>query len=164
MAMHMGTMGMHVPPMMIPGQQMTMVMGTGMSGGIPVPAQMDGENHTADLSTGTKRPREDELMSAEDFAALIPSGLAKVDVTVASDSSHSTFNLNGQTVPLELDVFSTIKQLKELLSTHLGGMPANKMQLKSKSGFLKDAQSLAAANIGLGVVLELSMKTRGGKR
>ncbi len=50
------------------------------------------------------------------------------------------------------------------LQVHLNNMPANKMQFRTWAGFLKDSSSLASYNIGPGDVVELSMKTRGGKR
>jgi hypothetical protein len=44
-------------------------------------------------------------------------------------------------------------------------MPASKQQLRFAAlGFLKDGQTLAELNIGSGAVLELSLKSRGGKR
>ena len=46
-------------------------------------------------------------------------------------------------------------------------MPSSKQQLKSSNpglGFLKDASTLAELNIGNNEFLELSVKSRGGKR
>ena len=51
-----------------------------------------------------------------------------------------------------------------MLSEKFGGMPSNKMQLKGKSGFLKDNQTLALLNIGNMYSLELSARSRGGKK
>jgi hypothetical protein len=76
------------------------------------------------------------------------------------------WNLNGQTVTVLVPLTSSVKQCKEALAAqHLGGAPANKLQLRYASlGFLKDAQSLAELNIPPGALLELSLKSRGGRR
>jgi len=60
----------------------------------------------------------------------------------------------------------SVKELKELLSTHhVNGMPPGKQQLKIQElGFLKDTSTLAALNIGDGTNIELSAKSRGGKK
>jgi hypothetical protein len=58
-----------------------------------------------------------------------------------------------------------VKELKALLVDLLGGMPAAKQQLRLPSGpFFKDAQTLAALNVGEGERVEVSLKTRGGKK
>lgn len=43
-------------------------------------------------------------------------------------------------------------------------MVASKQQLKGPSGFLKDQQTLASLNIGPDITLEMSARSRGGKR
>ena len=59
-----------------------------------------------------------------------------------------------------------MKDLKDIIGKQLGDMPASKQQLKNplNQSFLKDTQSLAAANIGDGFSLELSLRSRGGKK
>ena len=57
-----------------------------------------------------------------------------------------------------------VKDLKEMLGRELCGMPINKQQLKHSSGFLKDNQTLASYNIGNAAHLELSVRSRGGKK
>jgi splicing factor 3A subunit 1 len=105
-----------------------------------------------------------DLMSAEAFAALYP-GPIELTINIPQDSSASNWNFNGQTIRIQIPVTMSVKDIKEMLGNeHLGNMPANKMQLKTVShGFLKDA-SLAALNIGPGTQIELSAKSRGGKR
>jgi hypothetical protein len=44
------------------------------------------------------------------------------------------------------------------------GMAPNKQQIRYQTGFLKDAQSLAAANVWDNSVLEVIGRSRGGKR
>lgn len=46
----------------------------------------------------------------------------------------------------------------------LGGLPPSKYQFKHWSGFLKDSNSLASYNIAPGEVIELHLRTRGGRR
>lgn len=111
------------------------------------------------------------LMPADAFLALHGGPAAQasvlVQVPVSEDSGNPAgWNLNGQTLTLGVTLASTAKQIKEQLSSqHLGGLPANKLQLKfAPVGFLKDAQSLAEANVPPGALLELSLKSRGGKR
>jgi hypothetical protein len=58
-----------------------------------------------------------------------------------------------------------VKELKAALVDLLGGMPVTKQQLRIPGGaFFKDAQTLAALNVGDGDKVELSLKTRGGKK
>lgn len=83
-----------------------------------------------------------------------------VDTTPAA----AAWGLNGQRVAVTVGVRTTGRELKELLSSRLGGMPSSKQQLKSQTGsFLKDTASLAHMNIGDGVSLELSVRSRGGR-
>jgi len=86
-----------------------------------------------------------------------------VAVAVPSDPSSGPA-LNGQILQLSVSIKTTVKDLKERVSEQLGNMAVNKFQLKASSGFLKDAQTLAAVNIGAGGTLELSLRSRGGKR
>ena len=111
--------------------------------------------------------RFSELIPAAEFAARFAQPVT-LHILLASDlSAPAAWNLTGGTLTLSLPVTHSVKQLKEALSQHphLGGMPASKQQVKSSAfGFLKDACSLAELNIGDGASLELSAKSRGGKR
>jgi hypothetical protein len=75
------------------------------------------------------------LMPADQFAALFGTGEVNIHVQVPAAggdaSAPAAWNLQGQTVTVNLPVTSTVKQLKEALSAQLGGMPANKQQLKA---------------------------------
>ncbi len=86
-------------------------------------------------------------------------------INVPNDPTASNWNFNGQTITVSVSVTASVKDLKESLGVeYLGNMPANKMQLKTNAhGFLKDA-TLAALNIGPGTVIDVSSKSRGGKR
>ena len=102
------------------------------------------------------------LLPAEEFARRFPTPI-KIHVNIPSDSS-SSWELRGQTVTVSIHVTQSVKELKESISPLVGGMPANKQQLKGVSGFLKDKETLAGLNIGDATTLDLSVRSRGGKR
>jgi hypothetical protein len=80
--------------------------------------------------------------------------------------TEPNFNFHGQSVPVEILVTCTIKDLKDQLLNQLGSsLSSGKLQIRhTVHGFLKDPQSLASLNLGAGTVLEASVKSRGGKR
>jgi splicing factor 3A subunit 1 len=86
-------------------------------------------------------------------------------VNIPNDQSNEQWNLNGQTLSIQLpNVMSSVKDAKDLISKDLSNIPHNKYQLKEKStGFLKDASNFASLNI-CGGTLEFQLKSRGGKR
>lgn len=110
-----------------------------------------------------------ELIPAEEFAAKYPEGVELVVVVpgggVAADLQAWQLQ-TGQIFRIKVNANATVKEVKEMLSaSHLNGMPAGKQQLKVQEvGFLKDASTLAALNIGDGTSVELSAKSRGGKK
>lgn len=116
------------------------------------------------------------LLPAEEFAQVVGDSF-HLTVDVPVDNSVAAWGLQGQKLTItESDfagaagpaVLSSVKALKEVLSAKLGTMPPSKMQLKSslpQQGFLKDAQTFDALNIGSGSIsVELSVKSRGGRR
>lgn len=105
------------------------------------------------------------LIPASEFAAGYP-GSVTINTITPIDPSVPAWGLNGQSVSVALSVLSTVKQLKESLSSVLGGMPAAKQQLKAITGgaFFKDTQTLAALNLGEGASVDLTVKTRGGAK
>ena len=109
------------------------------------------------------------LMPAAEFAAQYGDAPITIHMQLPpadAAAGPATWNLQGQCVAVSLPVTSSVKQVKEAAAAqHLGGMPASKQQLRTAAqGFLKDAATLAELNIGDGAVLELSVKSRGGKR
>lgn len=108
-----------------------------------------------------------DLVPEEQFASMFPSNVT-VNVTVPSDSSAGPWGLAGQTLQIALSVRALGRELKEQLSVALEGMPVNKQQVRCRDrpelGFLKDTQSLASLNIGQGAQLEMSVRSRGGKK
>jgi len=105
-------------------------------------------------------------LSETDFAKSLPSPTVTLSIQVPP-SNNSGWNFNGQIISVPVDVMTTIKAVKGQLTSELGGMPVNKMQLKSAAqGFLKDGATLAFLNIGggTGALLELLPKVRGRRK
>jgi hypothetical protein len=64
-----------------------------------------------------------------------------------------------------MDIMSTVQQLKATLSTILGEMSVQKMKLKTTMhNVLKDRDTLAKYNFVNGIMAELAVKERGGRR
>ena len=105
-------------------------------------------------------------LSEADFADSLANPMVDISIVVPNDASYSSWNFNGQTINVSIDVMTKIKGLKQKLQPDLGGMPVNKMQLKSPDvGFLKDAFSLAKLNIAShSPAIELVPKVRGGRK
>lgn len=93
----------------------------------------------------------------------------------SAQAQSSAWGLQGQSVTLSVPVTIGVKALKELVANRAresgGGsdtLPANRFQIKSiaftpagpQSVFLKDANTLAAHNIGPGATLEIAVKSR----
>lgn len=110
-------------------------------------------------------PAKDELLPAEEFAKTLSKPEVTIQVRIPNDPAQMAWNFYGQIVSVSVDVMSKIKAVKqEIARSHLNSMPANKIQLKSSTGFLKDNATLASLNIGPTGTLDLIPKTRGGRR
>lgn len=105
-------------------------------------------------------------LSEADFAKSLPDPNIAINIHVPSDPNQASWNLNGQTISITIDVMTKVKTIKQQIQSQLGSMPVNKMQLKNSGvGFLKDSLSLAYLNIGPNNnSLELLPKVRGGRR
>lgn len=135
---------------------------------IPMPAAPPVESEQkADNEDTTIIPT---ILSEEDFIQSLSDPNITLSIIVpnqdATNSALSSWNFNGQTISITVDVRTKIKAIKQQIQSQLGGMPVNKMQLKSPStGFLKDASSLAFLNIGPNYEpLQLVPKVRGGRK
>ncbi|CAO2198374.1 unnamed protein product [Urochloa humidicola] len=109
-----------------------------------------------------KRQRTDDasLIPAEQFLAQHP-GPACVSVSVPNLGEG---NLRGQVLAISVQSLSdTIGSLKEQIAGELQ-LPANKQKLSMRTSFLKDNLTLAYYNVGPGVVINLTMRERGGRR
>ncbi|KAL3762920.1 hypothetical protein ACHAWU_001067 [Discostella pseudostelligera] len=109
----------------------------------------------------------DELLSESDFIATLsdPNDIP-ICIRVPHDPTNSNWNFNGQTIDITVKATSQVKELKEMLTPQLGGMPMNKMQLKHpSSGFMnKDGLTMAYFNVGPMTTIDLVPKTRGGRK
>ena len=105
-------------------------------------------------------------LSEADFAKSLDDPLVTLSIIVPNDDSYSSWNFNGQTLSISVDVMTKIKGLKLKLQPQLGDMPVNKMQFKSPDvGFLKDAASLAKLNLcNQSQPIELIPKVRGSRK
>ena len=108
---------------------------------------------------------EKELVPEDEFIKTLSKPEVTLKIRIPNDPTQMAWNFYGQMLVITIDVKSKVKEVKQELSkTHLNGMPANKIQLKGASGFLKDSQTLASLNIGPTATLEMTPKTRGGRR
>mmetsp|Transcript_3194 Transcript_3194/g.9737 ORF Transcript_3194/g.9737 Transcript_3194/m.9737 type:complete len:631 (+) Transcript_3194:145-2037(+) len=118
-----------------------------------------------------KKPRLGEDESATANGGLVPEEewIAKhgdnVQVHVkAPTHSNKEWDLQGQTISLQVPLKATVGALKATLAqlTHL---PSNKQKLQvDVLGFLKDSQTLASYNIGKDATVVLEVKERGKKK
>ena len=107
----------------------------------------------------------DDLLPAAEFVKTLSKPEVTLQVRIPNDPAQMAWNFYGQIVSISVDVMLKVKAVKqELARVHLNGMPANKIQLKGLSGFLKDNVTLAALNIGPTATLDMIPKTRGGRK
>lgn len=73
--------------------------------------------------------------------------------------------MNGDVISVTIDISASVKTLKQQISDSQGGMPASKQQLKHAThGFLKDGNSLGYYNLVSGTELQLTVRSRGGRK
>ncbi|RLN39791.1 putative splicing factor 3A subunit 1 [Panicum miliaceum] len=109
-----------------------------------------------------KRQRADDasLIPAEQFLTQHP-GPASISVSVPNLDEG---NLRGQVLEIHVQSLSdTVGSLKEQIAGELQ-LPANKQKLSVRTSFLKDNLSLAYYNVGPGVVINLTLRERGGRK
>ena len=86
-------------------------------------------------------------------------------VKLPVDASNPAWRLNGQSVAVTIDVQATVKTLKQQIGDMQGDMPPSKQQLKhAVHGFLKDNFTLGYYNLISGSELQLTVRSRGGKK
>jgi hypothetical protein len=105
-------------------------------------------------------------LSAEQAWLQAHPGAGSLHVAVPADPA-SAFNFAGQSIPVPFDSLAmTVRALKDALTPQLGGLPAAKMKVCVRGGvFLnKDDLSLAHYNVLPGAVLEVGLRTRGGRK
>ncbi|KAF7029235.1 hypothetical protein CFC21_041039 [Triticum aestivum] len=109
-----------------------------------------------------KRQRTDDasLIPVEQFLVQHP-GPARILVSVPNLDEGS---LRGQVLEISVQSLSdTVGSLKEQIAGELQ-LPANKQKLSVRTSFLKDNLSLAYYNVGPGVVINLTLRERGGRK
>lgn len=109
-----------------------------------------------------KRQRTDDgsLIPAEQFLAQ-HQGPASISVSVPNLDEG---NLRGQILQIPVQSLSdTVGSLKEQIAGELQ-LPANKQKLSVRTSFLKDNLTLAYYNVGPGVVINLTLRERGGRK
>lgn len=129
----------------------------------PLPPQPPAEEHPPlPDEPEPKRLRTDDasLIPAEQFLAQHP-GPARISVSVPNLDEG---NLQGQVLEIPVQSLSdTVGSLKEQIAGELQ-LPANKQKLSVRTSFLKDNLSLAYYNVGPGVVINLALRERGGRK
>ena len=106
----------------------------------------------------------DVLIPAQQWIATHP-GPVSLTIRLPVDNSNPAWGLRGQTITTLIDIGATVKTLKQQISELQGGMPISKQQLKhAVHGFLKDAQTLGYYNLVSGMELQLTVRSRGGRK
>ena len=73
--------------------------------------------------------------------------------------------MNGQVISVTIDISASVKTLKQQISDSQGGMPVSKQQLKHMvHGFLKDNNTLGYYNFVSGTEVQLTVRSRGGRK
>ncbi|TVU22564.1 hypothetical protein EJB05_32274 [Eragrostis curvula] len=146
----------HMPPMINP-------IGMPQPPAPPLPPQPPAEEQPPPPDEPEpKRQKSDDssLVPAEQFLAQHP-GPARISVSVPNLDEG---NLKGQVLEIPVQSLSdTVGSLKEQIAGELQ-LPANKQKLSVKTSFLKDNLSLAYYNVGPGVMINLTLRERGGRK
>ena len=86
-------------------------------------------------------------------------------VVAPEHENKAGWDLTGQTIELRLSLTGPVSALKEASCTAVGGLPANKQNLKVEGlPYLKDKETLASYNLEAGVEIQLTVKERGKRR
>ena len=86
-------------------------------------------------------------------------------IRLPNDASNAAWKLAGQTISVTTDIQATVKTLKQQISDMQGGMPPSKQQLKhAVHGYLKDNFTLGYYNLISGSELQLTVRSRGGRK
>jgi splicing factor 3A subunit 1 len=123
----------------------------------PPPLDLDDEP----LSKKTKSA-EDALIPEGEFFATNASP-ATFNVLLPSVPEKPEMNLNGQLIPFTMGLTESISLLKTKINEAIGLGPG-KQKLSKDGLFFKDQHSLAYYNVGENVIVQLSLKERGGRK
>jgi len=143
-----------------------------MMGNIPLTSAVSAAADIDMMESASKKPRTEidsllaNLIPEEAFLQNNPDSFVlqvQVPQVDSGSSSKVNWNLNGQILSFEVSLSDTIAQVKDLIKDQLS-MPANKQNLKCLGlPFLKDQQSLAFYNLKSDIIVQLSVKERGGR-
>lgn len=127
-----------------------------------MPPPLEHEAPPAEDQPEAKRARTmDEPVPASEWLERHP---GPVEISVQAPDAGGKWNLTGQTISLTVELGSTVRQVKEMLSAKLE-MPVSKQKLRNETvSSFKDDTSLAHYNVAPGAVLVLAVKERGGKK
>jgi len=164
---------------LVPGHMGMMQVGGGGAIMAGVNARLPGTRPVNPIDDVNQGPDEDEgleppakrqrlaqlkIVPEAEFAGKYPNPIQiQVNVSLGPEALNADV---PQTLNLEINVKTTIEQVKQTLIGRLQGIELNagKMRLRAISlgMVLKNGQSLAFYNVGPGSTLELSSKQRGG--
>mmetsp|Transcript_7963 Transcript_7963/g.10953 ORF Transcript_7963/g.10953 Transcript_7963/m.10953 type:complete len:624 (+) Transcript_7963:38-1909(+) len=106
---------------------------------------------------------EDTIQLSEEAFLSRYSGPYEIKIQTPEDNSKPEWKLNGQVLTIKVNARDSIGAFKEQLKEQTG-LPANKQKLNYGSNLLADNKSFAFYNISPGVILDLKVKSRGGKK
>ena len=127
----------------------------------------DGSAMNTQSTNNNKKQQPDGLINENDFISQ-NGGIGqsvKIKIIVPRDDKKKQFKFNGQTLTFTMKLNENIKELKQRIFNVLT-LPINKQKLRIKKNgiWVKDISSLAFYNINSSSILELSTRTRGGKK
>ncbi|CAH0553305.1 unnamed protein product [Brassicogethes aeneus] len=144
----MGGFVTQLPPQMAPPMNM--------------PHKHPNEGPLEEEPSNKKMRNEDSLVPEEVFLARNPSPVSiKVAIPVIPDKPE--WKLTGQMVSYTLPLSESVSNLKVKIQEETNMAPA-KQKLFFDGMFFKDSNTLAYYNITQGAVIQLQVKTRGGKK
>jgi len=110
-----------------------------------------------------KRQKTEESLIPEDMFLARHRGNVTFNVMVPVVEDKQEWKLNGQMLSVTLALTDTVAVLKNKVTEELG-MPQGKQKLQHENIFYKDANSLAYYNVTEGMILQLHLKERGGRK
>lgn len=108
-----------------------------------------------------KEIKENNLIPEAEFMAQNTSP-ASFQVTIPL-MKESPWNLNGQTLTFSLNLEDTVVSIKNKVHKKVG-IPPGKQKLQFENFYMKDSKTLAFYNISPGIVINLKIKERGGRK
>lgn len=115
-----------------------------------------------DVAPGPNYEEQSALVPEDQWIRANP---GPITVHIKIPDAAEDWGLRGQIIQLPMDLRQTIGAIKMRLAGILTGMPIAKMKLKTNEhSVLKDQETLAHYNFSNGILLDLTIKERGGRR